>query len=338
MRCLALASAFENLGLKSEFLCRAHEGNLISLIRQSGFPVTELAVARESTAGCSEYESWLGANVLADAEDSISAMLWGGRVWVVADHYGIDERWEQAVSGRAGRIIVIDDLANRAHQCDFLVDSSYKRTATDYINLVPPDCQVLAGTRYCLLRAEFSEFRQRVLPRLFNMPPRHILVSLGGIDRRNFTSLIIDELETTQLPDSVKVDVVIGHASPYREMLEERSRSSRLCVSINQGVNDMARRLVSADICVGAVGSSVWERCCLGCPSFVAILADNQKEGAQKLQSDGVVQTFSPTARGELRALVDGVARLTMQHLSENGRRLVDGLGVQRVVKAILEQ
>ena len=338
MRCLTLANALGKRGIQAGFVCRAHEGNLISFIEQQGYAVHNLGAPQVHREGFSGYESWLGVHPRVDAEETARHFRGNGPVWVVADHYGIGDCWERAIKKQADKVIVIDDLANRNHYCDLLIDSSFQRSTSDYDGLVPSGSRVLAGTRYCLLRDEFVEVRQVTPKKPSPLPPKRILISLGGVDLHNSASLILDELERTQLPNSTEIDVVIGHACPHKTTLEHQSRHARLSVSVHQGVTDMAQRIIAADLCIGAVGSSIWERCCLGCPSIVATLAPNQEEGAGKLQSTGVVLSFSPSCIGQLQRLIDGLTSSELKLLSDNGLRLVDGLGTERVIQTMLEQ
>ena len=54
-------------------------------------------------------------------------------------------------------------------------------------------------------------------------------------------------------------------------------------------VNDMAQRMVASDLIIGAAGSTSWERCCLGVPTIMVVLAENQKPSALALQLSGSV-------------------------------------------------
>jgi UDP-2,4-diacetamido-2,4,6-trideoxy-beta-L-altropyranose hydrolase len=338
MRCLTLATALKKKGIDIVFLSRPHEGNLISLVREKGFDVVELSPPLHAASSSNEYGQWLGGSASADAKEVLEAIEQSsGAVWLVTDHYGIDESWESLLRKEVGRIITLDDLANRKHDCDILIDSSFQRDGDHYFELVPKHAHVLTGTTYCLLRSEFSEARRLGRHRVARLPPARILVSLGGVDVQNMTGKVIKELEHSSLPDTTHIDVVIGPASPHAEVLQLQAIKSRLDVSVKQGVDNMAERILVADLCVGAVGSSVWERLCLGCPSIVAKLAPNQFEGAKRLELAGVVESFAPVVAGQLRDIIDGLSAKKLKQLSDNGFSLVDGLGADRIVKILLE-
>lgn len=339
MRCLTLAVALEKRGIKIFFLSRPHEGNLISLVRDKGFSVVELSLPKENTPTTNGYEQWLGASSRVDAMETLESLAGiQGSMWAIIDHYGVDHIWEKAIRKRVDKIISLDDLANRKHDCDVLIDSSFERETADYTGLVPDYTRILAGTKYCLLRDEFYKARQKAVHRTFKLPLNRILVTLGGVDIHNITRLVISELDQSNISDNTYLDVVIGPASPHVDALRTQANQSRLHIDIHQGVNDVAERLMLADLCIGAVGSSVWERCCLGCPSVVATIAANQAEGAKKLESSGVVVSFSPLVSGELKRVVDAIDLPTLKMLSVNGFSLVDGLGTERIVKVLLGQ
>lgn len=339
MRCLTLAVALKKRGIRIIFLSRPHKGNLISLVRDQGFSVVELSLPTDNIPSVNGYEQWLGASSSVDAMETLKSLAdIQGSVWMVTDHYGIDGSWGKAIRKQVDKIISLDDLANRKHDCDVLIDSSFERKCADYKGLVPEHTLILAGTKYCLLRDEFYEARQKVFKRKFKLPLNRILISLGGVDIDNITRLVISELECSNISDNTYLDVVIGPASPHVDDLRTQANQSRLHINIHQGVNDMAERLMLADLCIGAVGSSVWERCCLGCPSVLATIAANQAEGAKKLESSGVVVSFSPLVSGELKHVVDTVNLSKLKVLSVNGLSLVDGLGTDRIVKFLLEQ
>lgn len=340
MRCLTLATALKKKGVASAFVSRAHAGNLSHVVHEAGYQVlnlpNETVTASRSTKG---YEHWLGAKPDIDAEQTLGFLNeTTGISWLVTDHYGIDESWENIVRPAVRKIVSLDDLANRTHDCDLLIDSSYQRECSEYYELVPRGAQTLTGTSYCLLREEFAKARKYVRKKSIAFPLKHILISLGGVDLDNSTALVIDEIEKSHLPDCTSIDVVIGPTSPHYSSLCMQARKSRLNINVHQGIKNMAERLLATDLCIGAVGGSTWERCCLGCPSVVASIATNQDEGSEKLESAGVVTCFQPTVAGQLQAIIEKLCYEKLESMSQRGLSLVDGLGADRVTTVMLEQ
>src|SRR5690606_24318036 len=117
------------------------------------------------------------------------------------------------------KIMAIDDLADRRHDCDLLLDQNlYLDAQRRYSEQVPHGSRLLLGPSYALLREEFAEARRGL--RLRTGHVNRILVSLGGIDQRNHTRTVLDALIDLNAPE-IAVDVVIGSQHPQRDQLAE---------------------------------------------------------------------------------------------------------------------
>jgi UDP-2,4-diacetamido-2,4,6-trideoxy-beta-L-altropyranose hydrolase len=337
MRCLTIATTLRAKGLISVFVCRPFDGHLMGLLEEKGFAIACLSTPNFKDVNPNTYDTWLGACSESDAAETLSILTVRQLDWVIVDHYGIDEKWEKVVREKCKKLFVIDDLANRHHSCDMLVDSSYGRNRDDYSALVPADSLIYTGTSFCMLRPEFRLFREEMNLRDYQRPIKHILVTLGGADANNLTSQVLQELEDAELSENVSIVILIGRISEHYEAIKQQALQSRHSVTVRQDILNMAECLVWADLCIGAVGSSVWERCCLGCPSIVGILAENQREGAQKLEKVGVSLSFSTSVRGQLAERIKDMDSQMRERQSVNGMKIVDGLGVQRVINLLLE-
>ncbi|HPZ14727.1 MAG TPA: UDP-2,4-diacetamido-2,4,6-trideoxy-beta-L-altropyranose hydrolase, partial [Bacillota bacterium] len=190
MRCLTLANALARKGVGVSFICREHEGNLCDLIEEQGFTVHRLPAPESSfeADATPAHAAWLGAAWQEDARQTGAVIRTLGikPTWLVVDHYGLDYRWEEALRPLVGRIFVIDDLADRAHDCDLLLDQNlFADMQTRYAGKVPADCRLLLGPEYALLQPIYAELHDRIPPR--EGPVRRILISFGGADRDNLT-------------------------------------------------------------------------------------------------------------------------------------------------------
>ena len=194
MRCLTLAGALREQGVDCAFVCREHPGHLRDAVERLGFPVTMLSPA-EGAAGPSPYAHWLGASQAQDARDTLQAMAGRQPDWVVVDHYALDAQWESQVRAGCGRLLAIDDLADRPHDCDLLLDQNLGRSAQAYAQLCPADCRILAGPAYALLRPEFAAWRARSLERRRRPAVRRILVTMGGVDKDNASAVALQATE-----------------------------------------------------------------------------------------------------------------------------------------------
>ncbi|WP_444677542.1 UDP-2,4-diacetamido-2,4,6-trideoxy-beta-L-altropyranose hydrolase [Halomonas sp. E19] len=227
MRCLTLADALQAQGGQCHFLCREHPGHLCELIEARDYPVHRLAqeacdtdtAVTPGTEPEPDHAHRLGASWDEDAAACLPLLAELAPAWLVVDHYALDHRWETAVlDGLAGsrpRLLVIDDLADRRHLADLLLDQNLGRRVEDYRGLIPERCQVLAGPRYALLRPEFREWRQASLSRRARVPQLHrLLINLGGVDKDNVTGQVLDALSGCDLPADLQISVVMGAAAP----------------------------------------------------------------------------------------------------------------------------
>lgn len=351
MRCLSLAHALRELGADVIFICRDFEGNLKMPIRQQGFKVLMLPATRkipEENLDSNEpaHLAWLGVSQLYDAEQTSEVIHQFGTVdWLVADHYALDNRWEAFLRSKVKRIAVVDDLADRLHDCDLLLDQTYGRSKADYAACVPPNAHCLLGPTYALLRPEFRRWRAKAIARRQRaLPPEQLLISLGGVDAGNTTSLVLRLLAQADLPPSLKVSVVVGATSPHQKRISAIANHMSLPTEICIGISNMAELMASADLAIGAGGATSWERCCLGLPTVVISVAQNQHLIAEQLHSGGMVVHAGTHAEieQEPERLIAAVQRLLKDwqyrtEVSSKAAAIVDGCGAERVARILFE-
>lgn len=272
MRCLTLADLLAERGHRVSFLCRKLEGNLNPLLEGKGYTVFGL------TAGSIRF-AWG-----EDAQESAAILARERADWLVVDHYGIDEKWESTQRDFTGKIMVIDDLADRKHDCDLLLDQNlYPNMDLRYEGLVPSGCRKLFGPRFVLLRKEFDDARSRLKKRSGQV--KKILVFFGGADSGNVTGRALKALQSFDY-GNIEIDVIVGGMNPYREQIEAECSAMRN-VRFHCQVNNMAALMAEADLAVGAGGTSTWERCYLGLPCVTIIIADNQAEVTRSVAACG---------------------------------------------------
>ena len=338
MRCLALAFALKEKGHSCVFICREHKGNLISFIQKKGFEVKILAIEINNDSTKKHrlfHSSWLGATQQQDAQACILFLRDIMPDWIIVDHYALDSEWEEKISVYCKSIFVIDDLVDRKHCCDILLDQTLNRQSIDYKDLViSAKTQVLAGTDFALLRPEFSQWREYSLNRRANPVLKKILVNLGGVDKDNITQLVLEELEKSDLANYISVDVIMGASAPHRDKIEQFAKMTKLAVTVSVNVSNMAEKLAEADLAIGAAGSSSWERCCLGVPTLLLVLANNQNDIAIALDKQSVAKKVDLSYMGNI---LNTISLDELKLMIEHSKNLVDGKGIQRVLKIILE-
>lgn len=336
MRCLTLAGALRDSGAEVVFVCREHEGNLCDRIVERGFSVSRLP-NRKSRAGRGStllHADWLGVPYQEDAAETRTVIQGLGQRphWLIADHYAIDARWEQSLRGSVSRLMVIDDLADRSHDCDLLLDQNfYQDAATRYDNLVATSSRRLLGPTYALLRPEFTVVARSLakvsVPRLF--------VSVGGVDPYGVCDRVVTALG------------VLGCNAPGADIVAGDSRSavaeSAAClndVEVHGFVDNIAALMSRCSLAVGAGGSSTWERCAQGLPSLVVIVAENQRRMVEDLAQAGVIVNLGPAAEIGVEQLADAIYTLLndgprRDRLRQAGMDLVDCKGASRVAEEI---
>lgn len=334
MRCLTLAKGLAKQGASITFVARHMPDYLQDLIMPSGFSLSILSADSQQQDELA-HSSWLGTSQQQDADETISALANGAWDWLIVDHYALDIRWEKALRSSVKKIMVIDDLADRNHDCDILLDQNYYLDMdVRYNNRVPSDCRILVGPKYVLLRDEFAEARKTIMPR--DSVVKRILIFFGGVDAQNYTGLAIDAISTLK-EYRFEVDIVIGSSHPNKEDIISSCKLNGYLCHIQ--TNKIAELMTSADLTIGAGGSATWEKCCLSLPSIVIATANNQIKQLSDLAASGYCylveynNAMADTLKLNIKAVVENKA--LRNFLAKNSATLVDGIGTQRLVKLL---
>jgi len=252
MRCLTIAKEFQKRGCQVHFLMKEQSGHLIDYVVNQGF-------------------SNLQEMQVADL--------------CIIDHYEIDREWENTIRPYVRKIIVIDDLANRVHNCDLLIDQNVVPSyETRYNMLVPSHCVKLLGPKYLIIRPEFINARLQITERSGEV--KRILIFMGGTDPTSETLKVLKALELTSTRLE-QIDVVVGNGNVHKEDIENICRENGYTYHCQ--IHYMALLMVKADFSIGAGGSTTWERCYVGLPSSSTVVADNQRVATETATTIGAV-------------------------------------------------
>lgn len=270
MRSLTLAEDLRMKGANVFFICRKLQCNLINYIEEKGFLVYPLPFHPQKILKIDKtikHSHWLNVNWETDVAQTINIIGKHQKIdWLIVDHYAINEKWEQKMRPFVKRIMIIDDLADRSHDCDLLLDQNlYMNIEARYEGLVPKSCLKLLGPRYALLRPEFKEARTCVKARDGSI--RRILIFFGGSDPTNETMKVLEAIKLLNKTDIV-VDVVVGRTNPQRNQVKQFVNTLKNVTYFCQ-IDYMADLMAKADLGIGAGGSTTWERCYLGLPTLV---------------------------------------------------------------------
>lgn len=346
MRCLALAEVLRAGGDEVAFICRALRGNLIERIRDRRFEVHVLLPTSTPSSGYAPWlpahSHWLGASWEDDADAVrriVEKIQVGGVDGLIVDHYGLDAAWECRVRSLTGWLAVIDDLADRPHECDILLDQNlHAAPEYRYRGLVPQECRLLLGPSYALLREEFAKARLRFGRNTDSI--RRILVYFGGNDSAGNTLKALEALGMAGYGE-LPVDVVIHADHTGRSGIESHCGSLK-AATLHTHVEIMSDLMIKADLAIGAGGTTSWERCCLGLPCLAVCVAENQAEVLDSLQGAGALVRIGRSGEVTVGSMAESLRNLaarpdTLRRMSVAAMSLVDGEGAPRVVAAIRE-
>lgn len=288
MRCLTLAEGLRNIGCNVTFLSRNQVGNMNRFLISKGFKVMELPRPKTSTFNnnSNEYKSWLGVTEAKDADDTISFIAKNKPFWLIIDHYSLGEEWEKKLRPYVKNIMVIDDLANRKHDCDIILDQNwFENLSNRYDKLVPHQCIKFLGPKYALLRSEFFNERRNI--NTHKKVIKRIFVFFGSSDPQNFTEVVLKALSQEGLLH-LYVDVVIGANNKNKNSLGLLV-NNRPNTTLHIQVDNIASIMGRADLAIGSGGVNTWERMVLGLPSIVLITAENQRRFTEDLAKNNYI-------------------------------------------------
>lgn len=328
MRCLTLAEALRAQGACCRFVSRDAPGSLHGAVRARGF-----AVALLPTQALIDADS--------DAALTITAIGAPRIDWLVFDHYALDAGWARLLRPACRRLLVIDDLANREHECDLLLDQNLGRQPADYAGRVPPHTQLLTGPRHALLRPEFAQLRPPSLARRAHLKIAHLLISLGGVDAGNASGQVLQallSLPAQAWPGLRRISVVLGPFAPGLASVRALASALPWPTTVEVNPPHLAALMADSDLALGACGSSAWERCCLGLPTIALVLADNQRAGATALAGAGAVALIEPgdnLAQDLHQAMAALHCPAALQAMQQAAATIADGSGADRVLAAM---
>ena len=273
MRCLTLARSLEALGWRCGFAVNDEAGETVPALRHSD---TLVLAAGEN-------------------EPATLRRRWPEGVdWLIVDHYGRDAAWEAQCRGWAKAILALDDLADRAHDCDVLLDQTFGRRAEDYSGLTPAESRGPAGREFALLRPGFAAARRESLQRRTGAGGlRRLLVGLGATDPETHSRQVLAGISRSGLP--LAVDVVLGAGARHLDDIRKLCATMPQDTTLHVDASDMPGLMARADLAIGAAGTTKWERCCLGLPSILVVIAENQRRIASSVSATGAAQRLALT-------------------------------------------
>lgn len=344
MRCLTLAQFLVTRGDSVLFISRAHPGHLLDHLMQQGFELLCLSapVGGHESRPDDPYSSWRGLTEDADAAETVQVLRAAGHTeldWLVVDHYGLGVDWERTLAPHTRRLLAIDDL-DRSHACELLVDQNFVGPGTmeRYRDRVPPDCLRLLGPCHALLQPEYAQ--RHIASHVRSGTVRSVFVFFGGSDTTDETGKVLAALAEPAF-SSIFAEIVVGQNYTAKERIRSLAATRGNAV-VRESVPSLAPLMARSDLGFGACGATTWERLCLGLPTLVTCIAENQRQAAAALSDAGVVTWLGDANELSVAdyALALRIAQEHPQRLcaqSDMGLRMVDGNGCERVVNAMTQ-
>lgn len=332
-RCSGLAKSLTNHGHECIFYCKSHPGNISGLLISAGYQVKFLSL-EENDENISDkngvaHQAWLGGSQEHDVRMFLDAI--GNETkpnLVIVDHYALSDKWERLVFEQLGcLLVVVDDLCDRKHYCNFLIDQTFMRNSRDYDGLINESALAITGTSYALIRDEFRFLRPAAITRrIENLSPKKLLITMGGIDEFNYSKKILTFLDENAYITIFSITLVVGVKCPH--IKELKAYSAELGVNFIVNASDMANLMLQNDIAIGALGGTTWERCVLGLPALNVVVAENQKNIADQLEIAGHITIDARTMtsqefKSKLNTVIDNAYALSKSSFAIcNGRGL----------------
>lgn len=312
MRCLVIADALQAFGVTAWFLCYPLPERLHRLILDKNHRLLSPT----------------------DIDNEFSLIAHCQPDWIIVDHYALDAEWESQAKPLASHLLVLDDLADRPHVADLLLDQGPLRTPADYAHLINPECQLLLGSHYALLRKEYRE-----LQRTSCQTWQRGLVCFGGADPAHATLSTVKSLDKIPQAQQFQWTVIAGAANPDWPLLQQWQTETTLNVTLLHHHDDVARLMSEHDFSIGAAGGMTWERCCIGLPSIVIPIAKNQKFNDDVLAHFQLCErlTLPDLAMPEKLATTLQDLEINADNYFSRGQAFIDGQGVPRLIDLILQ-
>ena len=343
VRCLNLAKRLRSRGCNTVFITRENSGNCNFLFFESAFDVIVMkdtkAALPSVTETDDEYIEWLGVTQQQDAQDTIESIGDQSFDWIIIDHYALDHRWQDLLKPRTKKIMVIDDLANRVHKCDLLLDQNFFLNKGErYCALVPATCKCPLGPENLLLSSQYDKYKSA--DKLRKGSVARVLVFFGSVDNAEQTELAIAAITSLNKPD-ITFDVIVGKGNLRAASIKKRCEAVEN-IRFHCQVDNMSEFIFNADFALGAGGATTWERVKLGLPSAVTVVANNQFEAAENAEKAGVIinlgffaEIHSQSYLDVLELMIESPERL--RNMSDACRRLFNNATTLDVVDVIVD-
>ena len=328
IRCLTLANFLKKKGLFTTFICKETEGNLFDVILKHNHNLVVLSNSNKKNI----WED--------DAQEIIDKIkdFNSSKDWMVVDHYFLNKDWETRISSKLYKLFIIDDLCDRPHYGNILLNQNYlPGIRSQYKKILSSKTKILLGPKYALLSPEYKATRKLIKINKKKKLQR-VIIFFGASDDKEQTIKCLSILSKLNLK-LLKIDIVIGLANKKKKLIEEitdKIDNATLHVQIPSLCNLMK----NADLYLGSGGTTTWERCCLGLPSIVISTSGNQVRQNEYLFKKGVIKYLgkaeSVSEENIRTALLMFAEGYDSTKMSKKALKITNGNGAELVSKEFL--
>jgi len=287
IRCLTVAHKAKIHGFNIVFICKNDKDNLKQMVVNEGFQFFE--IPRELNFKIDpnvKHSKWLKSSFEHDVFKSINIIQqFIGPKYLIIDHYGIDFKWETIIKEFVDKLIVIDDLADRKHNCDFLIDQNFFMDSNArYKDKLIGETKTYLGPNYAIFRDEF--YVNRILVNV-RTKVQKILIFFGGSDPNNATLRTLNLINDINL-ENITVEVVVGSTNKHKDEIQKICNNNRN-FNFHCQINYFSKLISECDLCIGAGGINLWERIFMLLPTITISVAENQDLVLQEVQKTGCI-------------------------------------------------
>ena len=339
-RCLTLANILKDRGCKVTFCLIDISNSLNNKIVDLGHDLKLLPTNKILNKYHPE-EEWVKKDQINDCEMAIDVCQ-SFYDLVIIDHYGLSIFWEKHSKKFAKKILVIDDLLTRKHKCDFFLNQNLGFEISDYNLLINNSCISFFGPQYAILREEFTKSKDSSLRRKESKTKNKIMISMGGADVDNVTKKILQIIGKLNLQTSFEIDVILGSANPWIKEVALFLKELKVNTKLHIDTQEISQIMSESDIAIGAGGSTSWERCCLGLPSIIISLAENQIAISKSLHACGAALYIGGLNQNNFDSkLVNAINTLLTdsilyEKMSRKSASIVDGHGTDKLIESLI--
>lgn len=341
MRCLSIADALYRHNFKILFIAQTLSDSLLGILKDRGYKF--VAINTLSGMGIHSFKKeinniWSQQAQEKDAKETIKILNQKICKMMFVDHYFLSQPWEKTIRPYAEKLIVIDDLADRIHHCDILMDDNLMPGMKNrYEGMVDGECRLLLGPQFSVFREEFLRYRDIGIKR--NKPAKNILISFGGVDADNLTEFVIKSLLFTGIEDK-KIEVVMGGSNPNARRI--RNQYIHKNINFHVQTDKMALLMANADLAIGAAGHTAYEYAAMSLPSILIPMSALQASFSKEMDAYGATITFDLKESSSLEGVGDFIDQIAddvvaLERMSQASRGLIDGCGVERLTNILID-